>query len=145
MKTLTPKQIEFVRLYCNDPKYKGNATQCYIKAGYKDGTGTMQAACRLLSTVKVKQAIAQEVSNRTAQAQVKAEYIREQWLQLLNDCKEGDKYTDRTNANSVLRTMAQSCAMLTDNIHQTEQTPEQYTEDQVKEMQKRIKIYNETG
>ena len=78
MNTLTPKQIEFVQLYCNDPEYKGNATQCYIKAGYKDGTGTMQAACRLLSTVKVKQAIKHIMDSRTAQAQVKAEYIREQ-------------------------------------------------------------------
>ena len=42
------------------------------------------------------------------------------WIALLNDCKDSNgKYIDRTNANAVLRTMAQSLAMLTDKV-QTE-------------------------
>lgn len=120
MQELTPKQQAFVDNYA-DPNSdtRGNATRSYIKAGYKDGVGAMQAACRLLSNGKIRQAIDQYRAKIEQKTEVKAEYIREQWLKLLADCQENGKYIDRTTAQAVLRTMAQSLAMLTDKV-QTE-------------------------
>ena len=45
-------------------------------------------------------------------------FIRQECQNLLDDCKDSDsgKYTDRAAANAVLRTMAQTEAMLTDRI-----------------------------
>ena len=119
---LTPKQQAFIEAYCNiQSPTCSNATKSYIAAGYKNGAGVMQAACRLLSCAKIKQAIEQYQAQSKAKNEVKAEYIREQWLKLLSDCQdpESGKYIDRTTAQAVLRTMAQSLAMLTDKV-QTE-------------------------
>ena len=116
---ITNKQKQFCKEYIID----SNATQAAIRAGYSPKTAAEQG-CRLLSKVHIQAQIKHLLDNKEHRAQVKAEYIREQWLALLNDCKnEEGVYTDRTNAQSVLRTMAQSCAMLTDNLNSTDTTP----------------------
>jgi phage terminase small subunit len=117
---LTPKQQAFVNNYA-DPNSdtRGNATRSYIKAGYKDSRASMVSACQLLSNPKIKQAIDGYRAGIEHKSEVKAEYIREQWLALLDDCKQDGHYIDRKNANAVLRTMAQSCGMLIEKV-QTE-------------------------
>ena len=118
MKELTPKQELFIEGYCNRQSSTfGNGVKSYIAAGYKDGVGAMQAVSRLLSTGKIKAAIDKYNTDTELKIEIKQDYIRQQWLKLLDDCRTDGKYTDRTCAQSLLRTMAQSEAMLTDNIH----------------------------
>ena len=115
----TNKQKQFCKEYIID----SNATQAAVRAGYSPKTARSQA-CNLLTKQNIIDYIQQLIDNKEHRAQVKAEYIREQWLALLSDCKnDAGTYTDRTNAQSVLRTMAQSCAMLTDNLNNTESAP----------------------
>ena len=87
----------------------------YLGAGFKDNKGANRCACRLFADAQ----ISTEVRNKQKEYRDNIEqkcsfddnFIRSEWLQLLDACKENG---DRTNANSVLRTMAMSRAMLTD-------------------------------
>jgi len=128
MKTLTPRHYKAIELYCNpDSESFGNMLRSYLGAGFKDNKGANRCACRFFADAQ----ISTEVRSKQREYEQKIEqkcsfddnFIRSQWLQLLEDCKEETideqglttaKYVDRTNANSVLRTMAMSRAMLTD-------------------------------
>ena len=114
----TNKQKQFCKEYIID----SNGTQAAIRAKYSPKTARSQA-CNLLTKQYIIDYIQHLIDNKEHRAQVKAEYIREQWLALLHDCQQDGVYTDRTNAQSALRTMAQSCSMLTDNINSTETSP----------------------
>ena len=144
MKTITPRHHKAIELYCNpDSDSFGNMLRSYLGAGFKDNKGANHAACRLFADVQ----ISIEVRNKQKEYKEITEqkcsfddnFIRSQWLQLLDDCKDDTgKIIDRTNANSCLRTMAQHRSMLTDNLNTTTiEQMEELTESQ-KAMARRI-------
>ena len=141
---MTPKQTEFVRLYCTkNTETFGNASKSYEKAYKSDKMtprGIRQSACLLLTKPNIKQAITEFRAKLEQVQEVKAEYIREQWLALLNDCKTDGVYTDRATAQAVLRTMAQSCAMLTDKYEDsTAEKPVSISKELIEELQQEAK------
>ena len=68
--THTPKQERFIQEYLIDL----NATQAAIRAGYSEKTATEQGA-RLLTIVKVKEAIEAAKAQRAKQAKITAEQV----------------------------------------------------------------------
>ncbi|SFU57109.1 terminase small subunit [Nitrosospira multiformis] len=69
---LTPKQQRFAAEYCVDL----NATAAYIRAGYDArGNSAEAAACRLLSNVKVQEAIEQKQREVAKRCELTAENI----------------------------------------------------------------------
>lgn len=71
-KPLNPKQLKFVERYLAT----GNATQSYIDAyGDMDRKSAEAGASRLLSNVKVKEAIAQATGKAVQTAELTAEYV----------------------------------------------------------------------
>ena len=132
MKTITPRHHKAIDLYCNpDSESFGNMLRSYLGAGFKDNKGANRCACRFFADAQ----ISTEVRSKQREYEQKIEqkcsfddnFIRSQWLQLLDDCKDDTgKIIDRTNANSCLRTMAQHRSMLTDNLNTT--TTEQQEE-----------------
>ena len=117
MKTISPRHHLFIDNYCNPDKQEtfGNAYKSYIKAGFKDCNGSRKSAVRLQSDANISQLIREKTKDYKQNIEEKCSFddnfIRSEWLQLLDACKANG---DRTNANSVLRTMAMSRAMLTD-------------------------------
>lgn len=69
-KELTPKQAAFVQEYLKDL----NGTQAAIKAGYSEKTAAEQAS-RLLSNVKVQEAVTKGREKLAARAEVTAERV----------------------------------------------------------------------
>ena len=117
MKTISPRHHLFIDNYCNPDKQEtfGNAYKSYIKAGFKDCNGSRKSAVRLQSDVTISNLIKEKTEHYQQKIESKCSFddnfIRSKWLKLLEDCENNG---DRTNANSVLRTMAMSRAMLTD-------------------------------
>lgn len=68
--SLTPKQEAFVREYLLDL----NATQAAIRAGYSAKTAEQQAS-RLLSNVKVAEAVAEAQAKRAEKTRIDAEWL----------------------------------------------------------------------
>ncbi|CQR51464.1 terminase small subunit [Paenibacillus riograndensis] len=71
---LTPKQKLFVQEYLIDL----NATQAAIRAGYSPKTAEQQAS-RLLSNVKVQEAIREAQSHRAARTEITADMVLQRW------------------------------------------------------------------
>ena len=116
---LTPKQQRFIEYYTDkDSVTFGNATRSYIKAGYKDGPSVMQAACRLLSNVKIKKAIEAYRAKNGRKKEVTKEYITSKLQSILDTAVEKG---DLTNANTTLRLLGQSIAMYTDKYQDDSQ------------------------
>jgi hypothetical protein len=114
----TEKQRVAIENYSNpkSPTF-GNKLRSYLAAGYKNGSNAAQAACRLYNSEKVKAEIERRRENRAKRCEITEDYVRQQWQNLLEDCKdETGKYIDRTNANTVLISMAKSLSMLTDRV-----------------------------
>ena len=138
MKTISPRHHLFIDNYCNPdkPETFGNAYKSYIKAGFKDCNGSRKSAVRLQSDANISQLIRDKTKeyeqNIAQKCSFDDNFIRSQWLQLLEDCKDdAGKIIDRTNANSCLRTMAQHRSMLTDNLNTTTiEQQEELTESQ---------------
>ncbi|MCE3202483.1 terminase small subunit [Paenibacillus sonchi] len=74
---LTPKQKLFVKEYLVDL----NAKQAAIRAGYSVKTAEQQAS-RLLSNVKVQEAIQKGMDKRAAKVEVTAEMVLQHWYDL---------------------------------------------------------------
>jgi phage terminase small subunit len=71
---VTPKQEAFVREYLADPNL--NATQAYIRAGYKArGNSAETSAARLLRNVQVANAVAAAMGARSERAQATADRV----------------------------------------------------------------------
>ena len=116
MKTISPRHHLFIDNYCNPNKETfGNAYKSYIGAGFKDTTSARKSSIILQSDPNISQLIREKTKEYSQVIEQKCNFddnfIRSEWLQLLDQCKQNG---DRTNANSVLRTMAMSRAMLTD-------------------------------
>jgi phage terminase small subunit len=71
---LTPKQKAFIQEYLVDL----NATQAAIRAGYSARTAEQQAS-RLLSNVKVKEAIQVAMDKRAAKVEITADMVLQRW------------------------------------------------------------------
>ncbi|MBA9088732.1 phage terminase small subunit, partial [Fontibacillus solani] len=74
---LTAKQQLFVKEYLVDL----NATQAAIRAGYSAKTAEQQAS-RLLSNVKVQDAIQKAMSKRSEKVEIKAERVLQRWIDI---------------------------------------------------------------
>lgn len=114
-KILTPKQILCVDFYCNpnSPSF-GNATKSYIAAGYKNGVGVMQAACRQFSKDKIKQAIElYKPETRPKRAEINREYAFNKWQELYDRCY---KAKDNTNCVALMRMVWQSQGLLDNKL-----------------------------
>ncbi|WLF95681.1 terminase small subunit [Brucella intermedia] len=97
---LTPKQERFVAEYLIDL----NATQAAIRAGYSEKTATEQGS-RLLTNVKVQQAIAKGQNKTAAKLEITKERIVEElakigfsnMLDYMRAGTDGDPYLDFSN------------------------------------------------
>jgi len=117
-KELTPKQRRFIKNYCDkaSPTY-GNATKSYIAAGYKDGVGAPQAACKLLSNYKVCKEIVKfspESSEITVKKrEISREYTRNRLIDLADRARaKGDLPTEL----GCVRLMCQITGMLDNKL-----------------------------
>jgi len=98
--SLTPKQERFVAEYLIDL----NATQAAIRAGYSEKTATEQGS-RLLTNVKVQQAIAKGQNKTAAKLEITKERIVEElakigfsnMLDYMRAGTDGDPYLDFSN------------------------------------------------
>ena len=71
-KPLTAQQSRFVDEYLKDL----NATQAYMRAGYKaKGNAAESAAVRLLRNVKVQQTIQERMNDRAQRTQIDADFV----------------------------------------------------------------------
>lgn len=77
MKKLTPKQQAFVAEYLVDL----NATQAAIRAGYSAKTAEQQAS-RLLSHVKVAEAIAERMKERASRTEITQDRVLKEYARL---------------------------------------------------------------
>ena len=97
---LTPKQEAFVAQYLLDL----NATQAAIRAGYSEKTATEQGS-RLLTNVKVQEAIAKGQNKTAAKLEITKERIVEElakigfsnMLDYMRAGTDGDPYLDFSN------------------------------------------------
>lgn len=97
---LTPKQERFVAQYLIDL----NATQAAIRAGYSEKTATEQGS-RLLTNVKVQEAIAKGQNKTAAKLEITKERIVEElakigfsnMLDYMRAGTDGDPYLDFSN------------------------------------------------
>ena len=119
---ITPRHLAFVEYYCNPESGTfGNATKSYIKAGFNARKTADKCSCTLVAKTEISKLIEQKnreyKQKRDEKADFDEAFIRSQWLKLLSDCQNDDgEFIDKTNANTCLRAMAQSKAMLTDKI-----------------------------
>jgi len=98
--SLTPKQERFVAEYLIDL----NATQAAIRAGYSEKTATEQGS-RLLTNVKVQEAIAKGQNKTAAKLEITKERIVEElakigfsnMLDYMRAGTDGDPYLDFSN------------------------------------------------
>lgn len=98
---LTQKQALFVSEYL---KNGGNATQAYLKAGYKakDEKVACTAGTRLLRNVRISRAIAERQQQRNERLQLEEDFELKQAIKILKMCSEpkqvytpfGDKMKD---------------------------------------------------
>ena len=84
---LTQKQALFVSEYL---KNGGNATQAYLKAGYKakDEKVACTAGTRLLRNVRISRAIAERQKQRNERLQLEEDYELKQAMKILKMCSE---------------------------------------------------------
>jgi phage terminase small subunit len=96
-KELTDKQEAFVEHYCTDGQW--NATKAAQLAGYSPKTAEQQAS-RLLSKVKVKEAIEDKKTELAANCEITVEQLRKYWLwgmdhaQRTNDLQALARFTE---------------------------------------------------
>lgn len=84
---LTQKQALFVSEYL---KNGGNATQAYLKAGYKakDEKVACTAGTRLLRNVRISRAIAERQKQRNERLQLEEDFELKQAMKILKMCSE---------------------------------------------------------
>ena len=92
MSELTAKQQRFVDEYLIDL----NATAAYKRAGYTaEGNSAEAAASRLLSNVKVAEAIQKAMDARSKKVGVDAEYVLTTIIETIERCKQAAPVLDR--------------------------------------------------
>src|ERR1700740_973734 len=75
--SLTPKQAQFVREYLTDL----NATQAAMRAGYSARTAEVQG-CRLLSNVKIAEAVQFAMEARSKRTEITADRVLEEFAKI---------------------------------------------------------------
>ena len=117
---LTERQRAFCKNYAHkESDTFGNATQSYIKAGYKNTRASRQAACTMLTKRNIKK----EISRIKQEIEEKEEF-RIEWLdQKLREFHERciDKH-DLTNEKGALQLIGQRLAAYTDKQQVNAQT-----------------------
>lgn len=98
---LTPRQSRFVDEYLKD----ANATQAYIRAGYKArGRAAENAASRLLGNVGVKAAIQERMDRRSERTQIDADYVLHGIAKNIARCEQGEPVRNRNGEPLVVET-----------------------------------------
>lgn len=87
---LTPKQALFIKEYQVDL----NGTQAAIRAGYSEKTAAEQAS-RLLSNVKIQEAIAENSKKRAEKVDISAEYVLNTIKNTIERCAQAEPVLDR--------------------------------------------------
>lgn len=90
---LPPKQAAFVREYLIDL----NATQAYLRAGYKCADDKVAAVCasQLLSKPKVSSAVQKAMDKRAAKVEVTAEYVLSGIKTVVERCLTAEPVRDK--------------------------------------------------
>ncbi|MBB6672615.1 terminase small subunit [Cohnella nanjingensis] len=107
---LTAKQQRFVEEYLIDL----NATQAAIRAGYSENTAQEQGS-RLLSNVMVKEAIENRQEKIQEKTQVTQEWVIQQYMDIIKNCKEVEPNT----AKGALDSVAKHLGMFKDKLEIT--------------------------
>jgi len=94
-KSLTAQQSRFVDEYLKDL----NATQAYIRAGYKaKGNAAESAAVRLLRNVQVQQAIQERMNDRAERTKIDADFVLHGIAKNIKRCEQAAPVLDREGA-----------------------------------------------
>lgn len=92
-KPLTAQQSRFVDEYLKDL----NATQAYIRAGYKaKGNAAESAAVRLLRNVQVQDAIQERMNDRAKRTQIDADFVLHGIAKNIKRCEQAEPVLDRS-------------------------------------------------
>jgi phage terminase small subunit len=90
MAELSPRQQQFVVEYCVDR----NATQAAIRAGYKSTTAAEQAS-RLLTNVKIKEAVEAKLKRLEAKTELSAEWVLTSFKNIAERCMQATPVVDK--------------------------------------------------
>jgi len=94
-KPLTAQQSRFVDEYLKDL----NATQAYMRSGYKaKGNAAESAAVRLLRNVQVQQTIQERMNDRAQRTQIDADFVLHGIAKNIKRCEQAEAVTDREGA-----------------------------------------------
>jgi phage terminase small subunit len=122
-KKLTPKQNRFVLQYIIDL----NGTQAAIRAGYSEKTAEYQAS-RLLSKVKVQEAVQEALKLREERTAITADYVLTGLKKVHERCAQevpvldregnptGEYRFDASGANKALELLGKHLKLFTDKI-----------------------------
>ncbi|MCK5235371.1 MAG: terminase small subunit [Deltaproteobacteria bacterium] len=123
---LTPKQLRFVEEYQIDL----NATQAAIRTGYSEKTATSQAS-RLLTNVKVQEALTEGVKKKARATGLSAQWVLERLEEVAERCmtkepvmvwEDGEKVPsgefkfDSSGANKALGLIGKHFKMFTEKV-----------------------------
>lgn len=108
MAELTKQQLVFVDEYCIDR----NGKQAAIRAGYSPKTAEQQAS-RLLSNVKLQEAIEAKLKRIEVKAEVSAEWVLKE---LIDNAKMAKEMGDLNPANKALELIGKHLGMFTDKV-----------------------------
>ncbi len=98
MSKLNPKQESFIKNYLKS----GNATESYIKAGYK-GKGAEVSASQLLRNPKVKKRLEELQNASTKKFIIDKEFLTEKYLEIHNLALEGNINVSKGALDSLAR------------------------------------------
>jgi phage terminase small subunit len=100
---LSPKH----KAFCDEYLANGlNATKSY-KSVYKTNDKVSEAAAsRLLSNVKVKEYIQQEMNKTSEKLEITREFLIKEYLELIESAKTDENFIDRGNWNKSLAQLA---------------------------------------
>ena len=87
---LTPKQRFFVAEYIVD----WNATRAAVAAGYSKKTANEQG-CRLLASVNIQKAVAEQIKARESRTLVTADYVITSLKNVAERCQQAEPILDR--------------------------------------------------
>ena len=133
---LSIKQDRFVKFYCKGDTM-GNATQSYIKAGYKDSDSASYNACRLISTDKIQAAIQAHRATQEQKTDVTREYIT---AKLQDQYDKADTAKDRTNALRAIDLLGKTIGVYIDTSRDiSEQAADPLTEQELEQLREQAK------
>jgi hypothetical protein len=115
-------------IYCTNGY---NKVKALLDAGYKT-TYANNVGLKLYENSRVKEAIARITSAEQIKTDYTCDFVRQELLSLLDDCKAAD---DRTNRKATLELLARHKSMLTDNVASTITKPDDLSVDDINELQ----------